>query len=201
MGAVDEADQLEQTTDVVEDIPPEASSVESLVAEVQRLTASLASYQSKTNKELAGLRRKSKAGQVPAENQQPSTDSRDAAGGVSEEVVQAYVALGELRGRLDPDQLESLSDLLEGRSAIDQRAILEGVSRTSGKKLGSKPGRDVRPTTRGAPPASRDSDPRPQTLNEYVALAKSNPDKKARLDADPDFDPASLPRNARALGR
>ena len=200
MGAVSDADQLEQSAEGAE-VPPDAPTIDSLLGEVQRLTASLASYQSKTNKELAGLRRKTKAGQVPAENHETPNGSRDAAGGVSEEVVQAYVALGELRGRLDPDQLESLSDLLEGRSAIDQRAILEGVSRTSGKKLGSKPGRDVRSTTRGAPPAARDSDPRPQTLAEYVDLAKSNPDKKARLDADPEFDPASLPRNARALGR
>lgn len=194
-----DADQLEQSAEGAE-VPPDAPTIDSLLGEVQKLTASLANYQSKTNKELAGLRRRAKAGQVPAENQQPSTDSRDAAGGVSEEVVQAYVALGELRGRLDPDQLESLSDLLEGRSAIDQRAILEGVSRAGGKKSGSKPGRDAR-STRGAPPAARDSDPRPQTLAEYVDLAKSNPDKKARLDADPEFDPASLPRNARALGR
>jgi hypothetical protein len=197
---VSDADQLEQSTEGAE-VPPDAPTIDSLLGEVQRLTASFATYQSKTNKELAGLRRKTKAGQVPAEIQQPSTDSRDAAGGVSEEVVQAYVALGELRGRLDPDQLESLSDLLEGRSAIDQRAILEGVSRANGKKLGSKPGRDVRTSTRGAPPAPRDSDPRPRTLAEYVALAKSNPDKKARLDADPEFDPAALPRNDRALGR
>ena len=97
-----DADQLEQSTEGAE-VPPDAPTIDSLLGEVQRLTASLASYQSKTNKELAGLRRKSKAGQVPVENQQPSTDSRDAAGGVSEEVVQAYVALGELRGRLDPD--------------------------------------------------------------------------------------------------
>jgi len=194
---VSDADQLEPTVEGAE-VPPDVPTIESLLGEVQRLTASLASYQSKTNKELAGLRRKAKAGQAPTENQQPSTDSRDAAGGVSEEVVQAYVALGELRGRLDPDQLESLSDLLEGRSAIDQRAILEGVVRSNGQKARSKPGRDAR-STRGVPPAPRDSDPRPQTLNEYVALAKSNPDKKARLDADPDFDPASLPRNERAL--
>lgn len=195
-----DADQLEPTVEGAE-VPPDAPTIESLLGEVQKLTASLASYQSKTNKELAGLRRKTKAGQVPTENQTTPNGARDAAAGVSEEVVQAYVALGELRGRLDPDQLESLSDLLEGRSAIDQRAILEGVVRSNGQKARSKPGRDVRTTTRGAPPAPRDSDPRPQTLAEYVALAKSNPDKKARLDADPDFDPASLPRNARALGR
>lgn len=195
-----DADQLEPTVDGAE-VPPDAPTIESLLGEVQKLTASLASYQSKTNKELAGLRRKAKAGQAPTENQTTPNGARDAAGGVSEEVVQAYVALGELRGRLDPDQLESLSDLLEGRSAIDQRAILEGVVRSNGQKARSKPGRDVQSSKRGVPPAPRDSDPRPQTLSEYVALAKSNPDKKARLDADPDFDPASLPRNARSLGR
>lgn len=150
---------------------------------------SLAGYRKKTNREFSDLRRKlSSVGETPAKTQDEDGGRDAPAEALSRDDVAALVEIGRLQASVDPSIVDALSGL--NLSPVQERSILSEIAKTKGQP--SK-GRDARSTLRATTSATRESAPKPRSLKEYAAIRKNDPERAKALEADPTFDPSSLP--------
>lgn len=166
------------------------------------VNAALAPLTKKYNGEFAALRKLVKGGGGEGEGSPAPAVAQPA---LTVEDLDAAMSVGELRATLPKNLREKLQTMTEGMghrerlklyqaaAEIHAEAASSGrVETTEEKSRGETPAQPR--SSRAAVSAVRESAPRPQSLTEYVNLAKTDPKRKAALDADPDFDPSDLPR-------
>lgn len=150
----------------------------------------------KYNAELAGLRKKLEAARTPEASETPAPAAPTA------DDLEAAMSIGELRRGLPEHVREAIAAQSQGRSFADRRwmyetaaSLFEATAAEPAKARGVTPeptGGVTPKTSRAAVSAVRESASHPQTVDEYLEIAKSDPKRKRQLDADPTFDPQSL---------
>lgn len=114
-------------------------------------------------------------------------------------LVKSAVTYGAIKTKL-PEAAAKILDAHESegasytellRAAELAHTMFSAVNAGKSSAAGDPP---AVPTGAAATSAPRTSPAHPRTLAEYAALAKSDPARKAALDADPTFHPDELPR-------
>ena len=192
---------VDSKDDGVQDGPLTRDAVEQLFRSM--LEASLSGVTKKYNAELADHRKKveelqkaikpSAAGEMPEPKDEPK--------GLTLADLEAAQEIGEMAALLPKEQRAKFRERFKGRPISEQRDALEWAldMRAESGEMPQSKGRDARETiktSRGAPSATRDTPALPQNWNEYERLSKTDPKRKAELDAlDADvFDPSQLKR-------
>lgn len=155
---------------------------------LDKLTATIdarfASYTSKINGELAGLRRKGAATAEPAQ-----------AAALTVEDLRLSREIGRMETELGDEVVKALGEDYQSLAPSQQAVMLRAVQAVSAKRNsggGAMPG-STTPNARAAAAVPREAVVRPRTQTEFAALRKSNPSAFRELVNDPTFDAAILP--------
>ena len=164
------------------------------------LTAWSDPFAKKVNGELAAFRKKIEgqaSGGTPAQTESAPKGSEPKA--LTAADFGMLRELGRLEGSLPKDVQADLQgdEEFQAMTPNEQVRLLRQLAKrtASGETPGDR-GADPKPKSspRATPAAGTTPPSRPKTLAEYAELAKSDPKRKAALDADDSFDPTELPR-------
>lgn len=125
----------------------------------------------------------------------PGAAQTPQATGPAPDDVGAMLQLVRLASDLGPAAERHLEkERQAGATVPELLRLAEAMKVTRGAAVAQPSAPIAVPAGTAATSAARSSPSHPRTLNEYAELARKDPELKRALDADPTFDPSTLPR-------